>query len=166
MSDAAAPPIDIVLEVNGTPQRRRIEPRQLLVEFLRVECGLTGTHVGCDTSYCGACTVLLDGRPVKSCTVLAVQAEGRRVQTVEGLERPEGLHPLQAAFASEHGLQCGYCTPGMLMAASRLLAEHPDPTDEQIRHGLAGNVCRCTGYAAIIAAVRTAARVIREGTKS
>ncbi len=166
MSDAAATPIEIALEVNGTLQRRRIEPRQLLVEFLRVECGLTGTHVGCDTSYCGACTVLLDGRPVKSCTVLAVQAEGCRVQTVEGLERPEGLHPLQAAFASEHGLQCGYCTPGMLMAASRLLAEHPDPTDEQIRHGLAGNVCRCTGYAGIIAAVRTAARVIREGRAS
>jgi carbon-monoxide dehydrogenase small subunit len=162
VSDATATPIEIALEVNGTSQRRRIEPRQLLVEFLRVECGLTGTHVGCDTSYCGACTVLLDGRPVKSCTVLAVQAEGCRVQTVEGLERAEGLHPLQAAFASEHGLQCGYCTPGMLMAASRLLAEHPDPSDEQIRHGLAGNVCRCTGYAGIIAAVRTAARIIRE----
>jgi carbon-monoxide dehydrogenase small subunit len=154
--------LEIEVVVNNIPQRRRIEPRQLLVEFLRVECGLTGTHVGCDTSYCGACTVLLDGRTVKSCTVLAVQADGRRIQTVEGLESAEGVHPLQAAFASEHGLQCGFCTPGMLMAATKLLAEHPDPTDEQIRHGLAGNVCRCTGYAGIIAAVRVAARTIRE----
>jgi aerobic carbon-monoxide dehydrogenase small subunit len=158
--------VGISVDVNGTLQHRSVEPRQLLVEFLRVECGFTGTHVGCDTSYCGACTVLLDDRPVKSCTLLAVQADGCRVQTVEGLERADGLHPLQAAFTSEHGLQCGYCTPGMLMAAARLLAEHPDPTDEQIRHGLAGNVCRCTGYDGIIAAVRAAARAMRGGATS
>jgi carbon-monoxide dehydrogenase small subunit len=155
--------VEVTVEVNGTVQQRCVEPRQLLVEFLRVECGLTGTHVGCDTSYCGACTVLLDGRPVKSCTLLAVQADGCRVQTVEGLQGAGGLHPVQTAFASEHGLQCGYCTPGMLMATVRLLAEHPDPTEAQIRHGLAGNVCRCTGYDGIIAAVRAAAQAMREG---
>lgn len=160
MTPIDAMQLEVSIDVNGTSQRRRVEPRQLLVEFLRVECGLTGTHVGCDTSYCGACTVLLDGRPVKSCTLLALQADGRKVQTVEGLEGDAGLHPVQAAFASEHGLQCGYCTPGMLMAAVRLLAEHPDPTEAQIRHGLAGNVCRCTGYDGIIAAVRAAAQAM------
>jgi aerobic carbon-monoxide dehydrogenase small subunit len=151
----------VELTVNGEPRRGDVEPRVLLVHFLREALGLTGTHVGCDTSSCGACTVLLDGVPVKSCTVLAVQAEGRAVTTVEGLETSEGLHPMQNAFHEEHGLQCGFCTPGMMLAAIALLEENPDPSEEEIRWALSGNVCRCTGYQNIVKAVRRAAADMR-----
>jgi carbon-monoxide dehydrogenase small subunit len=152
----------LALEINGKTVRSEVEPRMLLVEFIREIARLTGTHVGCDTSYCGACTVLLDGRAVKSCTLLALQAAGARVTTVEGLARDGTLHPLQAAFARHHALQCGFCTPGFLMAAADLLAEHPDPSEQAIRKGLSGNTCRCTGYVSIIAAVKDAARELRE----
>jgi aerobic carbon-monoxide dehydrogenase small subunit len=168
MNTTAAEPDDVPVEVevNGRPERRRVEPRQLLVEFLRNDCRLTGTHVGCDTSYCGACTVLLDGRAVKSCTVLTVQASGHRVRTVEGLERDGVLDPLQQAFGACHALQCGYCTPGFLMAATELLARNPTPSGEQIRAGLSGNVCRCTGYLNIVQAVERAAARLREDRES
>ncbi|MCG3171558.1 MAG: Carbon monoxide dehydrogenase small chain [Pseudomonadales bacterium] len=154
-------PVFVEVVVNGYTYQREVEPRLLLVELLREELGLTGTHVGCDTSYCGACTVLLDGRPVKSCTVLAVQADGSAIETVEGLERDGELHPLQAAFSEHHALQCGYCTPGMLMACKSLLDENPAPGREAIRKGIAGNVCRCTGYQNILAAVEDAATKLR-----
>jgi carbon-monoxide dehydrogenase small subunit len=148
------------IAVNGRAYEREVEPRLLLVHFLRDELALTGTHVGCDTSSCGACTVRLDGATVKSCTVLAVQADGSEVQTIEGLAGPNGeLHPLQRAFHEEHGLQCGYCTPGMIMAATGVLERYPDPTEEQIRKGLDGNLCRCTGYQNIVNAVKAASRV-------
>ncbi|WDL96270.1 (2Fe-2S)-binding protein [Alicyclobacillus sp. ALC3] len=153
--------MNITVRVNGSVCEQNVEPRTLLAYFLRETLGLTGTHVGCDTTNCGACTVLLDGRPVKSCTVLAVQADGCEVTTVEGLEQKGGLHPLQQAFWDEHGLQCGYCTPGMLMAASALLAENLDPTEEDIRFGLSGNICRCTGYVNIVKAVQNAAARMR-----
>ncbi len=146
------------IAVNGSPHDDEVEPRLLLVHYLRETLGLTGTHVGCDTSQCGACTVLLDGQAVKSCTVFAVQADGGEVTTVEGLERDGQLHPLQRAFWEEHGLQCGFCTPGMLMTALDLLQSNPDPTDEEIRHGLDGVICRCTGYQNIVRAIRHAAR--------
>jgi carbon-monoxide dehydrogenase small subunit len=139
-----------------------VNPRTLLVEFIREELGLTGTHIGCDTSYCGACTVLMDGRPVKSCTVYAVQADGSEIETVEGLEADGELHPLQTAFSEHHGLQCGYCTPGMLMSSKHLLEDNPDPSREEIKKGIAGNVCRCTGYQNIITAVEDAAKKLRE----
>ena len=156
--DTAAPTIQTVtVSVNGEPRSADVEPRLLLARFLRDTLGLTGTHMGCDTTNCGACTVLLDGVPVKSCTVLAVQAEGRRVTTVEGLETPEGLHPMQAAFHEQHGLQCGFCTPGMMLTAIALLEENPDPSEEEIRWALSGNICRCTGYQNIVKAVRQAA---------
>jgi carbon-monoxide dehydrogenase small subunit len=158
---AEIPLVEVDIRVNGRLVRARTEPRQLLVEFVRLEAGLTGTHVGCDTSYCGACTVLLDGRSVKSCTLLTVQADGRSVRTVEGLARDEVLHPLQQAFAEHHALQCGYCTPGFLMSAVQLLDQNPDPDEAAIRKALAGNVCRCTGYINIIAAVRAAAEHMR-----
>jgi len=152
----------IELVVNGERRSAEVEERTLLVDLLRDQFGLTGTHVGCDTSQCGCCTVLLDGQAVKSCTMLAVQAQGREVGTVEGLApgaaRPEDLHPVQQAFSACHGLQCGFCTPGMIMATVDLLQRHPDPSEEQIREGLAGNLCRCTGYVNIVAAVRQAAR--------
>ncbi|MCB1698788.1 MAG: (2Fe-2S)-binding protein [Pseudomonadales bacterium] len=148
--------------VNGLSYQREIEPRLLLVEFLREELGLTGTHIGCDTSYCGACTVLLNGKVVKSCTVLAVQADGNRVETVEGLESDGKLHPLQSTFSELHGLQCGYCTPGMLMAAKSLLDGNPSPSEDQIRKGIAGNTCRCTGYVNIVKAIDAAAQQMRE----
>jgi carbon-monoxide dehydrogenase small subunit len=135
-----------------------VEPRLFLVHFLRDELGLTGTHVGCDTSTCGACTVRLDDETVKSCTVFAFQADKCAVQTIEGLADGEDLHPLQRAFHEQHGLQCGYCTPGMIMAATAILERHPNPTDEQIRKGLEGNLCRCTGYQNIVASVKAAAR--------
>ena len=150
----------ISVEVNGTERKADVEPRLLLVHFLREELGLTGTHVGCDTSGCGACTVLVDGVPVKSCTYLAVQADGRRVETVEGLMNGGALHPIQEAFKQEHGLQCGFCTPGMMLTAKALLASNPDPSDDDIRWGLSGNVCRCTGYMNIVRAVRSAAAQI------
>jgi aerobic carbon-monoxide dehydrogenase small subunit len=153
--------IPVSIEINGRMTRADVEARTLLVEFIREHARLTGTHVGCDTSYCGACTVLMDGRAVKSCTVLAAQADGAKVLTVEGLEQVEHLHPLQSAFARNHALQCGYCTPGFLMSALHLLSENPDPDDAAIRKGLAGNTCRCTGYVNIIAAVKDAAKDMR-----
>ena len=151
-------PVSVRLNVNGVEHQLEVEPRLLLVHALRDNLGLTGTHIGCDTSNCGACTVHLDGKAVKSCTVLAVQADGVEVTTIEGLA-PEGdLHPVQEAFWNDHGLQCGYCTPGMIMAAVGLLAENPNPTEEEVRHGLEGNLCRCTGYHNIVKAVLSAAK--------
>jgi carbon-monoxide dehydrogenase small subunit len=152
-------PVSVRLHVNGVEHHLEEEPRLLLVHALRDQLGLTGTHVGCDTSNCGACTVHLDGRAVKSCTVLAVQADGAEVTTIEGLAPEGGLHPLQEAFWNDHGLQCGYCTPGMIMAAAGLLADNPTPTEEEVRHGLEGNLCRCTGYHNIVKAVLDAAKV-------
>ncbi|MDA0633422.1 (2Fe-2S)-binding protein [Nonomuraea sp. MCN248] len=147
----------VEITVNGQPHSREIEPRLLLVHFLRDTLSLTGTHVGCDTSSCGACTVLLDGEAVKSCTVLAAQADGCAVTTVEGLAGADGLSPVQQGFRQCHGLQCGFCTPGMVMAATALLAEQPDPTEQEIRNGLKGNMCRCTGYQMIVESVQWAA---------
>jgi len=146
----------ITLTVNGTPREVTVEPRTLLVHALRDELNLTGTHVGCDTSQCGACTVHLDGRAVKSCTVLAVQAEGQAITTIEGMGTAAKLHPLQQAFWEKHGLQCGFCTPGMIMTAADLLASNPSPTEDEIRHALEGNLCRCTGYQNIVEAVKAA----------
>ena len=147
----------ITCTVNGVRREADVEPRQLLVYFLRETLGLTGTNVGCDTSSCGACTVMMDGKSVKSCTVLAVQADGREILTIEGLASDGQLHPMQEAFRQHHGLQCGYCTPGMIMAAVDLLRENPNPSDAEIREGLEGNLCRCTGYENIVRAVRRAA---------
>ena len=150
--------IPITVRVNGRERPATVAPRLLLVHFLRENLNLTGTHVGCDTSQCGACTVLLDGRGVKSCTVFAVQADGEEVQTIEGLAAPGGdLHPLQDGFWEEHGLQCGYCTPGMIMSALNLLRENPAPDEAAIREGISGNICRCTGYQHIVNAIRSAA---------
>ena len=148
----------ITVTVNGESHSDEIEPRLLLVHYLRDVLGLTGTHVGCETTLCGACTIHLDGKAVKSCTVLAAQADGRNVKTIEGLADGDKLHPMQEGFWEEHGLQCGYCTPGMIMSACAILEKHPDPTDEQIRHGLEGNLCRCTGYQHIVNAVKHAAK--------
>jgi carbon-monoxide dehydrogenase small subunit len=150
--------VPIRIEVNGEARALDVEPRLLLVHLLRDQLGLTGTHVGCDTTNCGACTVHVDGEAVKSCTVLAVQADGARVTTIEGMGRDTDLHPLQEAFWADHGLQCGYCTPGMIMAAADLLARNPDPTEEEVRKGLEGNLCRCTGYHNIVKAVLRAAK--------
>ena len=149
---------NVTIKVNGADRRAAVEPRLLLVHFLREVAGLTGTHVGCETSLCGACTVLLDGRAVKSCTVLAVQADGRKVTTVEGLADGDKLHPIQEGFWEEHGLQCGFCTPGMIMCSHDLLEHHPNPSDSEIRAGINGNLCRCTGYQHIVAAVRNASK--------
>jgi len=151
----------IAVTVNGEERSVAVEPRLLLVHFLRQTLGLTGTHVGCDTTSCGACTVLLDGVPVKSCTVLAVQADGHAIQTVEGLASGAELHPIQQAFHEQHGLQCGYCTPGMMLTATALLAENADPSEEEIRWALSGNICRCTGYQNIVKAVQAAGAAIR-----
>jgi carbon-monoxide dehydrogenase small subunit len=151
----------VTLTINGSSHAVLVEPRTLLVHALRDDLNLTGTHIGCDTSQCGACTVLIDGQAVKSCTVLAVQAEGRQITTIEGIGTADRLHPVQAAFWEKHGLQCGFCTPGMIMTAIDLLSSNPDPTDEQIRHGIEGNMCRCTGYQNIVAAVRLAAETMR-----
>ena len=145
------------LRVNGEPREAQVEPRTLLVEFLRDHLSLTGTHVGCDTSYCGACTVLLNGRTVKSCTLFAPMADGSEITTVEGLSRNDALHPVQHAFAECHGLQCGFCTPGLLLSTLHLLTKTAKPTDEQIRKAIAGNTCRCTGYQNIFKAIRFAA---------
>ena len=147
----------VAITVNDVRREADVEPRTLLVDFLRDQLGLTGTKIGCDTSQCGTCTVHLDGRAVKSCTVLAVQADGRSVTTIEGLAQDGTLHPMQQAFWAKHGLQCGFCTPGMIMAAVELLDRVADPSDEEIRHALEGNICRCTGYQNIVAAVRAAA---------
>jgi carbon-monoxide dehydrogenase small subunit len=151
------PTVPVRVTVNGEVHEEDVEPRLLLVHLLRDRLGLTGTHVGCDTSNCGACTVHLDGESVKSCTVLAVQADGAEVTTIEGLADAETLHPLQEAFWNRHGLQCGYCTPGMIMAAADLLRRNPHPSEEEVRHGLEGNLCRCTGYQNIVDAVLEAA---------
>jgi carbon-monoxide dehydrogenase small subunit len=151
-----ARPVRVTVTVNGREESKEVEPRLLLVHFLRDTLGLTGTHVGCDTSNCGACTVLLDGESVKSCTVLAAQADGAQVTTIEGMANNGDLHPLQQAFWEHHGLQCGYCTPGMIMAAADLLQRNPQPTEEEVREGLAGNLCRCTGYHNIVKAVMAA----------
>ncbi len=156
--------IRITVTVNGVSYEREVEPRLLLVQFIREELGLTGTHIGCDTSYCGACTVLLNDLPVKSCTMLAVQAYRYEIRTVEGLEKEGKLHPLQDAFSECHALQCGYCTPGMLMSACHLLENNPSPTDTQIRKSIQGNLCRCTGYGNIIAAISSAADKIQEAS--
>ena len=149
--------------VNGTDRELDVEPRRLLVQALREDLNLTGTHVGCDTSQCGACTVHVDGKAVKSCTMLAVQAEGVSVTTIEGLANGDALHPLQNAFWEKHGLQCGFCTPGMIMTAADLLSRIPDPSEDEIRHALEGNICRCTGYHNIVAAVKAAAAAMRDG---
>ena len=155
--------VPIRVEVNGEERRLDVEPRVLLVGLLREQLGLTGTHVGCETSQCGACTVLLDGEAVKSCTVLAVQANGRAVTTIEGLAPNGMLHPIQRAFWEEHGLQCGFCTPGMILSTAALLAEEPDPDEATIRHGLEGNLCRCTGYHNIVRAVHAASERLAAG---
>ncbi len=151
----------ISVTVNGEVHEREVESRLLLVHFLREEVGLTGTHIGCDTTSCGACTVLLDGTPVKSCTVFAVAVEGREITTVEGLANG-GLHPVQQGFMEKHGLQCGFCTPGMMLTAKALLEKNPDPSEEEIRFGISGNLCRCTGYVNIVKAVQHAAEAMKE----
>ena len=151
------------MKVNGKPVSRTVEPRALLVNFIRDDLNLTGTHVGCDTGQCGACTVMMDGKTVKSCMVLAVQAQGAEIVTVEGLAKGDKLHPIQEAFWKNHGLQCGFCTPGLLMSGIYLLERNPDPSEEEIRRGIEGNLCRCTGYVNIVKSVRAAAKSIREG---
>ena len=156
----------ISVTVNGTRHEADVEPRQLLVYFIRETLGLTGTNVGCDTSTCGSCTVLVDGQSVKSCTMLAVQADGRDVTTIEGMATNGELHPIQQAFHEHHGLQCGYCTPGMIMAAASLIEEEPDLTDESVRLGLEGNLCRCTGYQNIVKAILAAAEELRAPASS
>jgi len=155
----------ISLTVNGTRHDADVEPRELLVYFIRETLGLTGTNVGCDTSTCGACTVLIDGRSVKSCTMLAVQADGRDITTIEGMARNGDLHPIQRAFHENHGLQCGYCTPGMIMAAASLIEENPQLSEESVRMGLEGNLCRCTGYQNIVKAILAAAEEIRSSAR-
>ena len=152
----------VTIKVNGVEQKHEVEPRTLLVHYLREHCKLTGTHVGCETSICGACTVLLDGQAVKSCTLLAIQADGAEVTTIEGLAANGKLHPVQEGFWQRHGLQCGYCTPGMIMAGVQLLERNPKPTRQEIAHGLEGNLCRCTGYSHIIDAIEWAAAAMRK----
>jgi len=161
----------VATTINGRRHEDEVEPRLLLVHYIRDVAGLTGTHIGCDTSQCGACTILVDGQAVKSCTMFAVQAEGKSLTTIEGMAKDGELHPLQQAFWDEHGLQCGYCTPGMIMAAAYLLSENPSPTDDEIRKGLEGNLCRCTGYVNIVKSVRSAAATmggaaVKSGAKS
>lgn len=153
----------VSVKLNGAERSAEVEPRLLLIHFLRDVLQQTGTHLGCDTSSCGACTVLVDGRPVKSCTCFAVQADGKAITTVEGLIHDGKLHPLQEGFREEHGLQCGFCTPGMLMSALALLAHNPDPSEAEIRHGISGNLCRCTGYQNIVKAIQFAAAKMKKG---
>ena len=155
--------VPIKVNVNGVEHSAEVEPRLLLVHFLREQLRLTGTHIGCDTSHCGACTVVMDGRAIKSCTAFAIQADGRLITTVEGLEQDGKMHPLQDAFFQEHGLQCGYCTPGMLMTGYAFLKSNNEPTDDEIRHAISGNLCRCTGYVNIVKAYQHAAQKMREG---
>ena len=155
--------VPIKVKVNGVEHSAEVEPRLLLVHFLRENLRLTGTHIGCDTSHCGACTVVMNGRAIKSCTAFAVQADGREVTTVEGLEQNGKLHPLQEGFFQEHGLQCGYCTPGMLMTGFAFLGTNSSPSDEEIRHAISGNLCRCTGYVNIVKAYQYAAQKLRDG---
>jgi Aerobic-type carbon monoxide dehydrogenase, small subunit CoxS/CutS homologs len=149
--------MEVTVTINGAATTHDVEPRLLLVDYIRTHAGLTGTHIGCDTTSCGACTVLLDGKPVKSCTVLAVQADGRAVKTVEGLKSDGVLHPIQAAFKEEHGLQCGFCTPGMMLVGAALIEENTAPSDDDVRWAISGNICRCTGYMNIVKAIQTAA---------
>jgi carbon-monoxide dehydrogenase small subunit len=158
--------MEISVTVNGSARSADVEPRMLLAHVIREEFGLTGTHVGCDTTSCGACTVLLDGSPVKSCTMFGVQADGRDVTTVEGLADAAGLHPVQAAFQEEHGLQCGFCTPGMMLVGSALLERNPDPSDDDIRWAISGNLCRCTGYMNIVKAIQAAAKTKTEAAQT
>lgn len=161
LNDQTAHMHRIALEVNGKPIEQNVPARLLLIHLLREKLGLTGTHVGCDTTQCGACTVLIDGKATKSCTVLAVQARGKAITTIEGLAGAE-MHPLQQAFADNHALQCGYCTPGFVMSALQIIARNPDPDEDVIRHELEGNICRCTGYATIVKAVQDAAKAMRK----
>jgi len=155
----------VAVTINGTRHEHEVEPRLLLVQYIREYAGLTGTHVGCDTSNCGACTVELDGHSVKACTIFAVQADGAQITTIEGLAQGTTLHPLQQAFWDEHGLQCGFCTPGMIMAAKQLLDRNPSPTEREIRLGLEGNLCRCTGYHNIVKAIQAASKVMATGAQ-
>ncbi|MEM8605974.1 MAG: (2Fe-2S)-binding protein [Myxococcota bacterium] len=152
---------EITLSVNGESVTKKVEARTLLVHFIREDLSLTGTHIGCDTTSCGACTVIVNGKPVKSCTVFAVQADGGEVETIESLAAGGELHPLQEGFWEKHGLQCGYCTPGMIMSAKGFLAENPNPTEDEIRHGISGNLCRCTGYNKIVEAIQYAAEKLQ-----
>ncbi|HUO45406.1 MAG TPA: (2Fe-2S)-binding protein [Acidimicrobiia bacterium] len=156
--------MEVNVNINGTSYTKDVEPRMLLVDFIRTQVGLTGTHIGCDTTSCGACTVLLDGKPVKSCTIFAVQVEGASIGTVEGLKQNGNLHPIQEAFKEHHGLQCGFCTPGMMLVGSALIAENPNPTDDEVRWAISGNLCRCTGYMNIVAAIQAAGAVAGEGS--
>lgn len=153
--------VTIQLKVNGKPHKLNVEPRKLLVELLREDLDLTGTHVGCDTTYCGACTVLLNGAAVKSCTMFAVQADGAEIMTVEGLEKDGELHPIQKAFGDSYGLQCGYCTPGLMLSAFQLLSHNQNPSDKEVRKAIAGNTCRCTGYQNVLKAIQMAARTTK-----
>ncbi len=155
--------MQVQLTINGEKHQAEVEPRLLLVHLIRDVLRLTGTHIGCDTTHCGACTVLLDGRPVKSCTIFAVQTDGREIMTVEGLEQNGTLHPVQEGFMQEHGLQCGYCTPGMLMTSYAFLKKTPNPTEEEIRWAISGNLCRCTGYVNIVKSIEYAAAKLRQG---
>ena len=148
--------MQVSVTVNGAAYEREVEPRKLLVDFIRSDLGLTGTHIGCDTTNCGACTVLVDGVPMKSCTMLAVQADGSSLRTVEGLKQNGQLHPIQAAFKEHHGLQCGFCTPGMMLVGTALIEENPSPTDDEVRWAISGNICRCTGYTTIVTAIQAA----------
>ena len=152
--------MEITVKVNGSDHTADVEPRRLLVDHIRTTVGLTGTHIGCDTTSCGVCTVLLDGKPVKSCTMLAVQADGRSVTTVEGLKSGDGLHPIQTAFSDEHGLQCGFCTPAMMLVGAALIEDNPAPSDDEVRWAISGNLCRCTGYINIVKAIQAAAAAV------
>ncbi|HVR31790.1 MAG TPA: (2Fe-2S)-binding protein [Acidimicrobiia bacterium] len=156
--------MQITVTINGTSQTAEAEPRTLLVDFIRSKLGMTGTHIGCDTTSCGACTVILDGRAVKSCTVLAAQADGHDVRTVEGLKQDGSLHPIQAAFKEHHALQCGFCTPGMMLVGASLIEANPDATEAEIRWGISGNLCRCTGYQNIVTAIQAAGATLKEAT--
>lgn len=154
--------MEVTITVNGRKHTKSVEPRMLLVHFLREELGLTGTHIGCDSSHCGACTVLVDGTPLKSCTYLAVMANGRSVETVEGLKQGGKLHVIQEEFKEQHGLQCGYCTPGMMLVGKALLEENPNPSDEEVRFAISGNICRCTGYMNIVKSIQAAGKRMQE----
>ena len=158
--------LPVKMTINGQSVSHEVEPRLLLVHYIREVVGLTGTHVGCDTSQCGACTIEMNGQAVKSCNLFAVQADGAAIMTIEGLAKDGELHPIQMGFWEKHGLQCGFCTPGMIMAATDLLARDPDPSDEAIRHAIEGNICRCTGYQNIVAAIKEAASMLRAGAAS
>lgn len=158
--------MNVTVTINGAEQTAEVEPRKLLVDFIRSDLGLTGTHIGCDTTSCGVCTVLVDGTPVKSCTMFAVQVDGKSLTTVEGLKQNGNLSPIQEAFREHHGLQCGFCTPAMMLVGTAFIEENPDPTEEQVRWAISGNLCRCTGYMNIVKAIQAAAETTREGTTS